>query len=565
MSNRLLRLKIADKLWGTIFVALAALVIVGAVAVTSTREIKGLGHSLYFESAANAKLSSSITLDVERAMGETRSAPAELDLQRLQATRERLQKRVTELRDMLNQTVAGTAPDNIKASAKKILAYVETFDAASKKVFDQTANFAQQDAIAELNTNVEPLEASLTSALGELGQAAEANAATQVSAMEQKTGTVTWIVAGVVVILVLGISGFGYLVVVRSVSRPLAAINKTMVKLAGGATDIEIPYAMRSDEIGEMARAVEVFKNGMSEADRLRAEQERMKVRADAEKRAAMNKLADEFDAGVKGIVQTISSASGALQATAESMSATAEETGRQATAVSSASEEASANVETVASAAEELASSISEISRQVAESTRISGQAVEDAARTNAKVQALAEAAKNIGDVVTLINGVAGQTNLLALNATIEAARAGDAGNGFAVVASEVKNLANQTAKATDDISAQIKSIQEATTGSVEAIQGITGTIGRINEIATTIASAVEEQGAATQEIARNVQQASAGTADVSSNISGVTKSATDTGSAATQVLDAARELAKQSEVLSAHVDQFIAHVRAA
>jgi len=565
MSNRLLRLKIADKLWGTIFVALAALVIVGAVAVSSTREIKGLGQSLYVESAANAKLSSSITLDVERAMGETRSAPAELDLQRLQATRERLQKRVTELRDMLNQTVAGTAPDNIKASAKKILAYVETFDAASKKVFDQTANFAQQDAIAELNTNVAPLETSLASALGELGQAAEANAAAQVSAMEQRTGTVTWIVAIVVVVLVLGISGFGYLVVVRSVSRPLAAINKTMVKLAGGATDIEVPYAMRSDEIGEMARAVVVFKNGMSEADRLRAEQERMKARADAEKRAAMNKLADEFDAGVKGIVQTISSASGALQATAESMSATAEETGRQATAVSSASEEASANVETVASAAEELASSISEISRQVAESTRISGQAVEDAARTNAKVQALAEAAKNIGDVVKLINGVAGQTNLLALNATIEAARAGDAGKGFAVVASEVKNLANQTAKATDDISAQIKSIQEATTGSVEAIQGITGTIGRINEIATTIASAVEEQGAATQEIARNVQQASAGTADVSSNISGVTRSATDTGSAATQVLDAARELAKQSDVLSAHVDQFIAHVRAA
>jgi uncharacterized protein YoxC len=215
-----------------------------------------------------------------------------------------------------------------------------------------------------------------------------------------------------------------------------------------------------------------------------------------------------EFDGTAKQVVQTVSNAAETLQRMAHSMSATAEEAARQSTAVAAASEQASGNVSTVAAAAEELSSSIAEIGRQVAESTKISNQAAEDANRTNAKVQALAAAAQKIGDVVKLINDIAGQTNLLALNATIEAARAGEAGKGFAVVASEVKSLATQTAKATEDIAAQVKAIQAATGDSVQAIEGITGTIGRINEIATTIASAVEEQGAATQEIARNVQR---------------------------------------------------------
>ncbi|HTY69042.1 MAG TPA: HAMP domain-containing methyl-accepting chemotaxis protein [Alphaproteobacteria bacterium] len=351
----------------------------------------------------------------------------------------------------------------------------------------------------------------------------------------------------------------------RSISLPIKAMTAAMGTLAGGNTSIEIPAAGQKDEIGDMAKAVKVFKDNMIEADRLRADQEQAKARAEAEKRAAMNKMADEFESSVKGIVQMVSSASTELQTTAQSMSATAEETSRQSTAVAAASEQATTNVQTVASAAEELSSSIAEISRQVAESTRIAGQAVADADNTNAQVQALAEAAQKIGDVVKLINDIAGQTNLLALNATIEAARAGEAGKGFAVVASEVKSLATQTAKATEDISAQIKSIQGATTDSVRAIQGIGQTIGRINEIATTIASAVEEQGAATKEIARNVQQASAGTAEVSSNISGVTKAAGETGAASTQVLGAASELAKQSETLSAQVDGFIAKVRAA
>jgi len=369
-------------------------------------------------------------------------------------------------------------------------------------------------------------------------------------------------VAGAGLLVSLAILGS---IVLFMVARPLAAMAGAMGKLAAGDLKVEVTGTERKDEIGLLARAMQVFKDNMTETERLRAEQKAAEARAEAEKRASMNKMADEFEASVKSVVQSVSTQSKDLQSTARSMSATAEEASRQATAVAAASEQASTNVQTVASAAEELSSSIAEISRQVAESTKIAGQAVTDAEQTNAQVQTLAAAAQKIGDVVKLINDIAGQTNLLALNATIEAARAGEAGKGFAVVASEVKSLATQTAKATEDISAQIKEIQSATTDSVRAIQGIGQTIGKINEIATTIASAVEEQGAATKEIARNVQQASDGTGNVSSNIAGVTQAVGKTGAAAGDVLGASRELATQSDALRQQMNRFLSEIRAA
>ncbi|HLB79979.1 MAG TPA: globin-coupled sensor protein [Dongiaceae bacterium] len=278
-----------------------------------------------------------------------------------------------------------------------------------------------------------------------------------------------------------------------------------------------------------------------------------------------LNELAKNFEGSVKGIVDTVSSAATELQSSAQSMSATAEETSRQSTAVAAASEEASTNVQTVASATEELSASVAEISRQVTQSTQIAAKAVADAQATNRTVENLDAAAKKIGEVVQLISDIASQTNLLALNATIEAARAGEAGKGFAVVASEVKSLANQTARATEDIGAQIRAIQSEVGQSVTAIKGIGATIQEISEISTAIATAVEEQGAATQEIARNVQQAAAGTQEVSTNITGVTQAAGETGQAAGQVLSAAEELGRQSNVLQKQVDQFIASIRAA
>ena len=351
----------------------------------------------------------------------------------------------------------------------------------------------------------------------------------------------------------------------RGIARPVTGMTDAMGRLAEGDTAVEIPAQGRKDEVGKMAAAVQVFKDNAIEKARLEAEQIESERRSEEEKRTAMNKMADDFQSSVGGIVESVSSASTQMQSTAQAMSATAEETSCQSTAVAAAAEQASANVQTVASASEELASSISEIGRQVAQSSQIAARAVKDAKHTDAQIQGLAEAAAKIGEVVSIITDIADQTNLLALNATIEAARAGDAGKGFAVVASEVKNLANQTAKATDEIGAQIGGIQTATQDAVTAIQGIGRTIAEIDEIATTIASAVEEQGAATQEIARNVEQAAVGTEDVTSNIGSVNQAANDTGAASSQVLSAAGELSEQANSLRTEVEKFLSDIKAA
>jgi methyl-accepting chemotaxis protein len=355
------------------------------------------------------------------------------------------------------------------------------------------------------------------------------------------------------------------LLIGRGISRPVVSMTAAMTKLAAGDLTVEIPAQGRRDEIGEMAGTVQVFKESMAETERLRAEQEAMKKQAEIDKVAAMNKLADEFEASIRGVVNGVASAATELQATAQAMSATAEETNAQATTVAAASEQASNNVQTVATAGEELSSSISEIGRQVGEAGTITRRAVAQAERTSAQIITLSEAGQKIGDVVQLINDIAAQTNLLALNATIEAARAGDAGKGFAVVASEVKNLATQTAKATEEITAKIAEMQSATRDSSVAIQSIAETIGQIDEISTAIAAAIEEQGAATQEIANNVQQAARGTQDVSSSIVNVTQAASETGAAAEQMLSSAGDLSKQGETLREKVDVFVARVRAA
>jgi methyl-accepting chemotaxis protein len=349
----------------------------------------------------------------------------------------------------------------------------------------------------------------------------------------------------------------------KSITTPVKEMTAAMTTLARGNLQVEVPALENRDEIGEMAHAVQVFKENAIEVERLKAEQIALERRAAEEKKRSMNQLADGFESSVKHVVSAVSSAARQLQQTAQSMSANADQTNRQCTVVAAAAEQASANVQTVASATEELTSSINEISRQVSESTNIGSSAVEEANRANATVNGLSEAAQKIGEVVSLINNIASQTNLLALNATIEAARAGEAGKGFAVVASEVKNLANQTAKATEEIQAQVGQMQSVTSTTVDAIKSITGTIRRMSEISTTIASAVEEQGAATREIARNVSEASKGTQEVSSNISGVAHAAGETGRGASETLSAANNLGTQSENLSQAVEGFIMKVR--
>lgn len=380
---------------------------------------------------------------------------------------------------------------------------------------------------------------------------------------ELASNSAKWLAAGAVAAVLIAILIAAW--VGRGLARPIVALQGAMRAITSGQHDVVVPGGNRRDEIGSMARAVEVFKDSLVETGRLRAAQEDQRIASEKERRSTVLALAERFETGVGGVVNAVGAASTELRNTAESMARTAEEATKQTTAVADASEEASANAQAVAAAIEELNASINEIAQQVNESAQVAGHAAQQANQTNAEVQGLALAAQKIGDVVKLISEIAAQTNLLALNATIEAARAGEAGRGFAVVASEVKALASQTSKATDEISAQVGAIQSATRTSVEAIDGITRTIGKVNEIASAIASAVEEQGAATREIAHNVSQAAKGTGEVSANIVGVRDAARETGVAADQVVSSAAELSQNGETLKAQVDAFLREVRAA
>ncbi len=388
------------------------------------------------------------------------------------------------------------------------------------------------------------------------------NASTESFAAEQDGSVTTtiWIVSSVVMLMILG-SGAG---VIFGLTGPMARMTAAMGNLAKGNLDTEIPGLDRKDEIGAMAAAMQVFRQNMLHTRKMEIEQERKELEATAERRAAVHKLADDFQSKVGSVVHALSAAATELQASATSMSNIASESSGRTGTVAESANQATGNVQTVASAAEELSASISEIKRQVAGAASTAKDGVRHAERTNSTVQGLVQATEKISEVVELINSIASQTNLLALNATIEAAPAGEAGKGFAVVAAEVKSLANQTAKATEEISRNIDSIQKATGDSVAALNEIAEIIRRIDSAAESINNNVEEQSAATLEISRSVQQAAASTAEVSQTVASLNEASQETGSAASQVLSAAEQMSRETEMLNREVQAFLAEVRA-
>ncbi len=547
---------------------------------------------------------------------QNNQADVKVTLRNLQAAQVEFNRRAELARQGLPHHAQ--AIDRFKAEYTRIFEATRDVQALAQIDGQEATDEATRIIDKELNPRIEALRQDvareLDQLLVELKQTADDLTAGYVS-----TRNMLFTILGLGVLIVGAVA---FWIAQRGIAGPLQGLAKVMEVLARGDYSAEVSGRQRQDEVGLMARSVEVFKqNGIegkrlaaeaedarireeqrqrdeeareraaaeekrardeaarqAEAQRQReaeeaerrqaaerqAEQERARVEGERLRREALLKLAADFEGAVGGVVEAVAAGATEMNATARSMTGIAATTTQQSLSAAAATEQAATNVQTVASASEELAASINEISNQVATASRIAQGAVEEAQATDAIVQGLAAAADKIGEVVSLINTIAGQTNLLALNATIEAARAGDAGKGFAVVASEVKNLANQTAKATDEIGQQISGVQDATRQAVEAIRNIGGTVGRINEINASIASAVEEQGAATQEIARNVEQASAGTQEASASVSAVKQAADDAGHAADQVAVASGELSTLAEKLRGEVDRFLRQVRA-
>jgi methyl-accepting chemotaxis protein len=466
--------------------------------------------------------------------------------------------------DRVKRALAALAPDAVRASprvARFVGDVTSALDALRPALTQLAGAAATRDAsLAQLSHAADQARGVIVTVAAQL--AAE-RAVRQEQALASGRAVDVTVLAAAAASLLVGVALT--ILVSLSITRPMGRLGGAMRRLADGVLDHEVPDRSRRDEFGDMAEAVQFFKDNLIHTGRLTAEQESLKAQAAAARKAVMQQTADAFEANVGSLIQIVSSAATELEATARGMSDTASRTNDQAAAVAASADEAGGAVATVAAAAEELSASIGEISRQVADSARISSGAVASAQRTEAIVRKLAGGAEKIGHVVGLITSVASQTNLLALNATIEAARAGDAGKGFAVVASEVKSLATQTTKATEEIGSQIAEIQSATKEAVLAIEGIAGTIRDVSGIAAGIAAAVEQQGAATAEIARNVQRAANSANEVTANVGGVSQSATDTGTAAAEVLTAAGHLSQQAEALSSEVGSFIARVRVA
>ncbi len=529
------------------------------------REISALTEAIANRYSLRQRLVLEAAISVNDASTQEKNVMLERDADPRASYQRNYERAIGDARRILEQLIANAANAERRAGNMRILEALESYDAVARRAmalavandadgaFDISAGEGRE---ARLRL-VEMIQQRALDLKGDMERVSQ-----EANDLEAAVLTRLYAAAAVGVLATLALLLW---IGVGLIARPLARMAAGMERLAGGDLEIEVGGADRADEVGVLARALEVFRRNGQEVKRLSAAMDEERRRLEQERRKAMASLADDFQASVGGAIGIVASASTELEQTARTMTAAAQEAGARAGEAAQGREAATQNVSTVAAASEELAASISEISRQVTQSASVVRQAVEEARRTDMTVEALAASASRIGDVVRLISDIAAQTNLLARNATIEAARAGEAGKGFAVVAGEVKALAAQTAKATEEIGHQIGEMRGATDGAVSAVRTIASTIARIDEISSAIAAAVEEQGAATREISTSVQRAAEGTGQVSRNVAGVDRAANDTGAAATQVLASAGDLSRQAERLRAEVDRFLATVRAA
>ncbi len=486
----------------------------------------------------------------------------------LQATLDEFNNRATDALPHFDVLVALAETEEDRTDAATLIENFNSWVSTAsepEQLFDTQRDMLEAETKADEATEVMESDADrVAEALNTVAETADAISDAADEEAAAVVATAQTVVIGVLLLL-LAVSVSLMFLVRNTVVGPINRMTGTMQRLASGDMDAEVPALDKRDEIGAMAKAVQVFKETGIETERLREEQVKAEQRAEEEKRQATLKMADDLESSVKSVVDGVGGAATEMKVTAQSLSAASEQTTSRAGTVATASEEATATAQTVASAAEELSKSIQEISRQVGDAKNVASTGKGQAESTNVTVKGLAEGAQKIGDVVSLINDIAEQTNLLALNATIEAARAGEAGKGFAVVASEVKSLANQTAKATEEISQQIGTMQESTQKTVSEIEAVVEAMGRIDEMTTEVASSVDEQNAATQDIAQNIQRTATGTQDVSSNIVEVNSAAQQSSEAAGKVVEVVGQLTTQSDTLRSELEQFLAKLRAA
>lgn len=554
-------MRIASKLLLIVSLFAAALLLCVSAAFISSQKMADLAEGSH---EVNQGLARALNgrAEFERFRGLVGAVPAELDLEKQAGMKAGAMAVIVSVRDRLTavQERADRQRADVALTALVSLAAVE---AAAMQVFELAESFAQEQAVEVLNGPFNEAAAGLDATITQLVEISEARSVEQLHEIIS-TKSFMLISLGVLTAISVVIAGGYGVTVSRGVAGRLRKLTDAITRLSDQDLETEIPSSGDRDEIGEIARGLDLFKQAMIERRNLEA-QRADDVRSREVRAVAIDKMTQDFDSSVQELLKTVVGATSELDTAAKSMGQIAEATMQQSSTVANASEEATANVQTVASAAEELSSSISEISNQVMESTRISSAAAQQARETSDAIGGLEAAAEQIGRVVSLINAIASQTNLLALNATIEAARAGEAGKGFAVVASEVKGLATQTGKATEEISSQIASMQAETVKAVSAIRQISETVTRVNEIAGSIAAAVEEQSSATREIGRSVQEAAAGTQMVSASIVQVNDGARDTGAAATQVQSVSTELTRQSQGLADVIGAFLEKFRAA